>query len=702
MKSSVLNVKTVLFVAALLFNFNCLFAVPVFFSGDKQIDKLAQLALDEVRKDVRSDGTFCAGAKWPAAWTRDMSYAIDLSLAFLFPEATEKSLSNRIENNQILQDTGSGGSYPVSTDRIVLGIALYDYAIVKNEPEYFKNVYNVLSYTIDYDYQVNFDPEKNLFRGETSFIDWREQSYPRWMNCSYIANSFASGTNALYYRCHQILTELAAKFDNGRETEWKEKTEKLKNAISKEFDSGDGYLVSYIIQDIYDYKPLVYETLGQSLCCLYGIAEPSVLEKAGISDFGVKVFDPDLKNVPSYHNDAVWPFVQSYYGLALKKAGYIEALNDEFCKMVSQAEKFGTFKENMVASSGTGDTQINSDRQLWSDAGFLSYIYKILLGIELSPEGVSFKPVNFLKNVSSYSAKNVTLYKGGTYNISVSGTGNNVKKLLVNGKEISSDSLLPLNSGVYNVEIYLSETSSGHKIEGVKRPVINVLNTVCVNEKGSISVKWRPKAFNHQKLYKNMTFVSEISKDLEFETKGSGILDVYTLLNEQNMPSRPVRAENSKNTILLEAEDAQIEGDVSFNKENNTIIKNSAELDLTTSNGIYLKSWGKAEGDRVTFSYNAKTSGEYVIDFRFQNGHGPVNTGEKCAIRAVCIDGKVVRRLPLPHQGNWSSWAWSVPVRVKLSKGKHTVSIIADEYCYSQHHVIVPVNLDLCRIARIN
>lgn len=712
MKRTALNVKTVIsFLMVLVLNCSLISALPVFLSGDKQIDRLAALALEEVQKDIRSDGTFSAGAKWPTAWTRDMSYAIDLSLAILFPEATEKSLLSRIENNQILQDTGSGGSYPVSTDRVVLGIALYDFAHVYNSPAFYEKLYEVLSTTIDYDYHVNFDEEKNLFRGETTFIDWREQSYPRWMNCTYIANSFASGTNALYFRCLQILSELAEKFSTEQEVklaewkniseQWREKSEELKTAINREFDSGEGYLVSYIIQDVYDYKPLIYESLGQSLCVLFGITEPAVLEKAGISDFGVKVFDPDLKGVPSYHNDSVWPFVQGYYALALKKAGYTQAIYEEFYKMISQAEKFGTFKENMVASTGSEETQTNSDRQLWSDAGFLTFIYKILLGIELSPAGISFKPVNFLKEVDSYSAKNVEIYHGGKLNISVHGKGNAVSKLIVNGVEKAPDYQIPFSAATANVEVYLEKGEEKSSIAGVKRPSINVLNTVSEFEKSNISIKWRPKAFAGQKLYKNQTLISEVSKDLSFKTKSGNLLDVYTLTNQQNMPSQPVRAENSKNTVLLEAETASLSGDAVVVEEKNDIVKTGNELDLTTSNGTYLKSWGKAEGDSVTFTFKAKANGDYIIDFRFQNGHGPVNTGEKCAIRCLSIDEKVVRRIPLPQQGNWSSWAWSGPVKVHLEKGTHSITLSVDDFCYSQHHLIVPVNLDLCRISRL-
>ncbi|MBQ9630505.1 MAG: hypothetical protein IJR49_02830, partial [Treponema sp.] len=128
-----------------------IFALPAVKTGDSQIDSLVILAQNEVQKNIRPDGTFCAGAKWPTAWTRDMSYAIDLSLSFLFPEAVEKSLESRIENGMILQDTGSGGSWPVSTDRITWITAAYDFALYKQSTEYFEKVYSVAEKTLTKD-----------------------------------------------------------------------------------------------------------------------------------------------------------------------------------------------------------------------------------------------------------------------------------------------------------------------------------------------------------------------------------------------------------------------------------------------------------------------------------------------------------------------------------------------------------------------
>lgn len=71
---------------------------------DPILDFLTKMAFEEVKLNINKDGVFSAGANWPTAWTRDMSYAIDLSLGFLFPDVVEKSLLSRVENGLIVQD----------------------------------------------------------------------------------------------------------------------------------------------------------------------------------------------------------------------------------------------------------------------------------------------------------------------------------------------------------------------------------------------------------------------------------------------------------------------------------------------------------------------------------------------------------------------------------------------------------------------
>jgi hypothetical protein len=157
---------------------------------------------------------FQTGEFWTYVWTRDLSYSTHLALAgfdperavssLLFKTSTTKAGVNGGFTNQAIQDTGSGGSYPVSSDRIVwiLGASeTLKYLPAPERQSFLKKVYPILRDTIEQDRRLVFDAADGLYRGEQSFLDWREQTYPGWTkdNVLPIAMSKALSVNAADY-----------------------------------------------------------------------------------------------------------------------------------------------------------------------------------------------------------------------------------------------------------------------------------------------------------------------------------------------------------------------------------------------------------------------------------------------------------------------------------------------------------------------
>lgn len=702
-------------------------------TGDNLVDYFAALAMEEVQLDVTKNGVFSAGAKWPTAWTRDMSYAIDLSLAFLFPDAVEKSLASRVENNMILQDTGSGGSYPVSTDRVVWIIAAYDYALVKQDPAYFEWVYQVAKNTLEYDYKVNFDPEKKLFKGESSFLDWREQTYPRWCTNEYIANSYALGTNVVYQKALSIMVDLSerhGKFtsvDNVEEVEsWKKRSADLKEEglLSNLWIPEKNYFAALILKDVFDYKYEGYETLGESLAVLNGIVSPElerkVVQSVKPQKWGMSVVAPQFSRVPSYHNDAVWPFVQGYRALACKKAGAINLCEFEFASMLYAASMFQTFKENYVASSFSEDTQTNSDRQLWSDAGFLSMIYRVIFGIDYNSKGISINPLVFDCFNSDLNLKGLKI-GNNVINLKVRGKGDKVVSYKLDGKDVALDFVLPYSDvkKEFNIEICVEKSENFEKsyldngsdfVFDASAVTPLIPNTAIEYDGKKAVASWKPKNPSGFRIVTGDKYFKTSEKEMNVTSSEIlGVISAFAETDETNVPVMPgklIRVENKKNTVFLEAEEAEITGGeiVCDDTEPADVINavNSTEFQASDANkGYFVKKWGTVEGESITFTLNVKKAGEYVIDFRFQNGHGPNNTGEKCAIRSLSVDDKYIQKIVFPQVGKWSVWSFSAPAKVCLSKGTHKITLYTDEYCYSQHHIINYINLDLCRVSRI-
>src|SRR6185437_12659825 len=75
---------------------------------------------------------FETGDKWHYVWTRDLSYAVDLGLWRFDAARARNGLYFKLSDSRVpstskgpfvVQDTGSGGSWPVSTDRVAWFLA---------------------------------------------------------------------------------------------------------------------------------------------------------------------------------------------------------------------------------------------------------------------------------------------------------------------------------------------------------------------------------------------------------------------------------------------------------------------------------------------------------------------------------------------------------------------------------------------------
>ncbi|HET7358748.1 MAG TPA: TIM-barrel domain-containing protein, partial [Rhodanobacteraceae bacterium] len=97
-------------------------------------DDLRRDSVDAIRDDAFDHGQampchcFETGAKWHYVWTRDLSYAVDLGLWRFDPSRSRNGLEFKLSGVRAegvpqglypMQDTGSGGSWPISTDRVV-------------------------------------------------------------------------------------------------------------------------------------------------------------------------------------------------------------------------------------------------------------------------------------------------------------------------------------------------------------------------------------------------------------------------------------------------------------------------------------------------------------------------------------------------------------------------------------------------------
>lgn len=617
------------------------------FSGkDARETSLYNLAIDEMVQDIEDDGTFRTGELWGGVWTRDVSYSIILSLAHVEPAIARNSLLRKVDRlGRIIQDTGTGGAWPCSIDREIWTVAAYELWLETGDSEWLQLSYAIGSRSMDDDYFTALDPGTGLFKGESSFIDWRAQSYPVWMDCKDIASSECLGTNAVFVAALRCLSKMAGALGKvEEEAGYAAKAEELAAAINNWLWLEDkGFYAQYNYGRTARVVSPRSETLGEALCILYGVADAdkaaSIIGNMPVSEYGPTIFWPQIAWQRPYHNNAVWPFVTSFYGLASAATGSWSGINCALDSNESFAEKYGTNYENMVSSDGSTLTCTNSHRQLWSIAGFISLYRKLLLGIGYNEEGITFNPCIPEAKAGSRTLEGLK-YRDMVLDICVEGVGSVISSFTLDGQSCEEAFVPATLSGRHKVEISVEEDPDHVDIPVTVKPYTADLATP---EAAIVSktLCWEPVEGAAE--YKVMRNGKEIRRtaDNSCRLRRKGEYSVIAVSPEgiESFMSEP--CEHFKTVITCEAE---------------------ADLDKSgTANGFDIK---------------VRRPGVYSVKWLYSNGNGEIETHNKCATRTMYIDGKPCGAVVLPQRGNdWEASGWSSYVNVSLSRGKHTVEL---------------------------
>ncbi|MCX7883292.1 MAG: hypothetical protein N2314_08740 [Brevinematales bacterium] len=633
---------------------------------------LYNMALEEALLDIRPDKTFMAGEKWNGVWTRDISYSIHLALAILFPEISSNSLFAKVDAKRkfIIQDTGTGGSWPISSDRVVWSLAAKEYLLWHADKTFLSRAYEVMKNTALADRHAAYNPTTGLYYGESSFMDWREQSYASWMSPADIYLSSSFSTCVLHYHHLSTLAWMAKQLNFPQEAkQWEEWAQSLKKAIRTHFANQTlGTYSGYIYPFPISQTALKTDNLGLALAVLTTVVEPSeapsVVQNIPVVPFGVVCLWPQQPHTGYYHNKGIWPFVNAYYVLAAKEAKNLEAVDFGIKAMTRAAAFFGTHKENFSYDRGHTDKMaVNSDRQLWSVAGYLALVYKVLFGISVDDNGVFFQPM-----VPDFIRGPLTLkdfpFRQSRLTIIVKGQGDTIETMRINGNPVSPSLRLRGDTPeTYLIEISLKRTSPKQSLRLVSPDDIALAEPKIKISNNTLS--WSPikQAVSYTVLLNQ--------KPLATTTETSFLLPsphgVFTVIaNHSNAVlsscvGKPLWLLSP--TIQQEIEDIPSLTSLATNRYKG--FKGTGYVLLDNEGTI-----------TPTFEITIPKTGAYLVRFRYANGNGPINTDNRCGIRTLLIDKQERGVIVFPQRGTWTEWGYSSSLLLSLTKGKHTVSLV--------------------------
>jgi hypothetical protein len=601
-------------------------------------DDLTQDSVTAIRDGAFDHGQpipclcFETGLKWPYVWTRDLSYSIDLGLWRFDPERSRNGLkfklsdvrepsasqvpdsklsdSKQSDSKQyvVMQDTGSGGSWPISTDRVVWFLGARH---LLDDKAFADDVYRAIGATLAQDRLYAFDSALGLYRGETSFLDWREQTYPAWTanNVVAIGQSFSLSTNVLHYQALQMAATMAKAHRESKAADgFRKQAAALKTAINAAFWRADrGMYMSYIGGDGAPYD--TYDLLGIALAVTSGVADGD-RAKQTLANYpawpsGSPVIWPERIDQPIYHNRAIWPFVSAYALRAARTVDDPARIAHEIQSVMRGAALYGSNMENYelltqgqhVDEGALSGPVVNSPRQLWSVAAYFAVVTEGVFGLEEDGRVEPKLPASLVPMLFG-TRKSITLNlhdRNITLTLPKTSNGN----LLVAGRSSTKG-----NDTVVQLKSVRVKDSPLRMDASLNAPIAPAAPVLQADGDG-----WRVQVDGRQQIY-----VNGRRQMLAFDTTHLAHQGGLACVSATRVDAQGLESLHSPDTCV---------GD----------IDNVA--------GEWPRSW------------TAKTTSSYRVSFDYVNDHGPINTGITAGVKMLVVQcaGSDEQRLPIvmPH-----------------------------------------------------
>lgn len=724
---------------------------PTIESSSDTFDALYALAIREMVKnsvDRITDHSFSSsdchcfetGKKWNYVWTRDISYSAHLALASLDQKRTFNSLMFKVSKRrgqgsdsvEVVQDTGTGGSWPVSTDRVVWALAakeLLKYMQGSEREKFLKTAFTALKNTVDNDRQAVYDEDDGLYTGEQSFLDWREQTYPNWVekNIIHVGMSKSLSTNITHFIALETVANMAMELGLiGQFKHYFELASNLKQSINRYFwDEDAGLYTTFITTYLDRVKVEKYDLLGSALAVLFDIAhtdkQKNTLANYPMVSAGASVIWPQDQQAAIYHNRGIWPFVTQYALLAAKKSKQVKIYNHLFDSMVRGAALNLSNMENFeylslgswVDDGSLSGPVVNSQRQLWSVAGMLSTYLDGIIGREIHGDTLKFTPFitekirnTVLKNSNTIKLKNLKI-KSKTINIVINLPKSNSNYSNSNYFELLNKSEYKLNELQNGSTITLNIGNKKHSNDSIKLYSINSPYNMTQKEYETHFSPKTPTLYpiknenGHPKLYFNLNsrrnasvniyrngvLIASNIKSTEYDDNSAAHIHTPCYVVESQYDSTGIKSLHSEPHCLWRENSV-----INIPVTHPSIDVNGKTQYRSEFDKIYLKRWGDPK-DIIQFRKLSVTeSGLYAVQVNYNN-LGMINTGITSAVKKIqIIDDKTGNLLKekvfmMPHHVRERYWIDSNFITVRLQKGNTYTFKISDFYnmSYFEH-----------------
>jgi hypothetical protein len=324
---------------------------------------------------------------------------------------------------------------------------------------------------------------------------------------------------------------------------------------------------------------------------------------------------------------------------------------------------------------------------LWSLSGNISIVHKVLFGARFNANSLSFEPFVPQAMAGTRSLSNFK-YRGAVLNIEMEGYGNKIKSFSLDGK-VQQPIISATLTGTHSIKIILADNANPTgKINKVNNYFS--LPTPTAKLEGNKIVWEAVKEASYYKILQNGKAVAQVTQTsyaVPSKTFAEYAVIAVDANKVESFASEPLAVSNNTSLQVIEMENIAGKADYPYKG----FMGNGFSEISTTINKV------------VSIPFTAAKAGVYMIVFRYANGNGPTNTENKCAVRTLKIDGIKKGIVLFPQRGKleWSNWGESNPVNIKLTPGKHTLTLSYEPANENMNGLISQAMLDNVNITLI-
>lgn len=552
---------------------------------------------------------------------------IFLSTAILAPAKSMETLRHMVVDGRLSQQAPTGFS-----DNYSWGAAAWEVYCTTGDKKWLREAYGIIISTLNAD-----RPAGQLVQGIPSYMAPAKDHFPVWMETSDLMQVRSLGINVWRFHTLRVAADMADQLGLPTAVSLRQEATRLRNLINDNFwDPALSRYKAYLYGNMYPILSGCTDNLAGALCSIFSIATPEMgaacIKSTDAISGGIPLIYPS-----SRPEGTISSHVQALHGLAASTVRDASSL----CRALGSLWAICLEEED--------------------PASWPALLLRGIMGISLKPDGIHISP--FVPN-GFHGDKHLSglRYRDAVINLTVSGTGDRVASVEIDG-EPSASAFIPASlDGEHDVTVTMSgNTLPQHSHNQAPEATFPPMPKLYWSTERTATILNHTAGTSYD-VYINGVLTETLSTG-QYTVTGGGtqIIDIVPVTENP-----AVRGFSPRSHICASRDDI-------ISIPATSITPRRSPLHLIKNRDIATRyiELAARHNTRLTFYVNAPSSGDYFLDITYSNGT------TETALRSVEVNSSIAGTIVCPpvRHNDWISTRRSTTLTVPLREGSNKLSL---------------------------